>query len=236
MSLPFFFVDDINEKSMVLNEDTSKHLVTVLRKATGDSILLTDGKGTKARATIIDENRKRCVVSIDRMDREPGKKRKTAIAISLVKNASRFEWFLEKATELGIDEIIPLICTRTEKEKFRYDRMKGITVSAMLQSQQAWLPVLQEPVEFNQLIKEERAGKKFIAHCLEENKQQLSLLIKEEPFSSVILLVGPEGDFTPEEINGAMSHQYIPVALGNTRLRTETAGIVGATVLLQCAL
>ena len=131
-----------------------------------------------------------------------------------------------------MNEIIPLLCERTEKEKFRYDRMKGILVSAMLQSQQAWLPVLHEPQLFAQVVKKATQEKKFIAHCLPEEKLQLtealSPLITDH---SSLILIGPEGDFTPKEIALALQEQFQPVALGNTRLRTETAGIVAATLL-----
>lgn len=211
-----------------MDEDTSKHVISVLRMQKGEEILLTDGKGQKATATIIDDNRKRCSVEIGNLEKEAGRSVSITIAISIVKNASRFEWFLEKATEMGIDEIIPLLCERTEKEKFRYDRMRGILVSAMLQSQQTWLPVLHEPKNLSRVIQESTKAQRFIAHCLPEQKQQLSSLLTH---SSSIILIGPEGDFTSQEIALALKHNFIPVALGNTRLRTETAGIVAAAHL-----
>ena len=153
------------------------------------------------------------------------------MAISLIKNTSRFEWFLEKATEIGVSAIIPLICERTEKQNFRVDRMKSVLVSAMLQSQQTFLPLLREPVKFHDLITSEfDDSKKFIAHCLDEsNKTQLHLQISKS--SNQLILIGPEGDFTPAEIEAALQNNFIPVALGETRLRTETAGIVAATLL-----
>ena len=148
MALPFFYIENLEQKVIVLDEDTSKHMIGVLRMQKGANVLLTDGKGTKATASIIDDNRKRCSVQIIERDQEEQAQSKITIAISIIKNASRFEWFLEKATEIGVTEIIPLLCERTEKEKFRYDRMKGILVSATLQSQQTWLPVLHEPIPF----------------------------------------------------------------------------------------
>jgi 16S rRNA (uracil1498-N3)-methyltransferase len=230
MAAPYFFVEQLNKGNLQLNEDTSKHMVGVLRMEKGESVLLTDGKGRKATAQIIDDNRKRCVVRVETIETEPASTPQVCVAISIVKNASRFEWFLEKATEIGVNEIIPLLCDRTEKEKFRYDRMHGILVSAMLQSQQTWLPILQEPQPFEQVIKNAVQEKKFIAHCLPKEKTQLSSAI---PHLSSIILIGPEGDFTPKEIAGALAHHFVPVALGNTRLRTETAGIVAATLLKQ---
>jgi 16S rRNA (uracil1498-N3)-methyltransferase len=229
MNLPFFFVEDLTNKQIILDEDTSKHMINVLRMQEGDEVLLTDGKGKRANASIIDDNRKKCVVEISSIEVEEKRKSKVAIGISLIKNVSRFEWFLEKATEIGVNEIIPLICVRTEKEKFRFDRMQHILISAMLQSQQCRLPVLIEPIEFKKAI-ELSFEQKFIAHCEETNKQSLSLQQLNNS-TSQLLLIGPEGDFTHEEIETAMKNNFTPVTLGNTRLRTETAGIVAATLL-----
>src|SRR5687767_2897407 len=152
MSLPFFYLPDLSEKTIVLDEDNSKHIISVLRMTTGEELLFTDGKGTKAKARIINDNRKKTVVEISSKQLIPQRKNTIAIGISLIKNVSRFEWFLEKATELGVSEIIPLICGRTEKEKFRQDRLQQILISAMLQSQQCHLPLLQEPLAFNKAV------------------------------------------------------------------------------------
>lgn len=229
MSLPFFFVEDLNESKIVLDEDTSKHVVNVLRMKNGEGILLTDGKGKKAKATIIDDNRKKCVVQISSTETEKERKNRVAIGISLIKNASRFEWFLEKATEIGVNEIIPLICERTEKEKFRFDRMQNILTSAMLQSQQCWLPLLHEPTEFEEAI-HLSFEQKFIAHCEESVKSELA----NQPINNLtsqLIVIGPEGDFTHEEILLAKKNNFQPVSLGKTRLRTETAGIAAAIIL-----
>lgn len=251
MSLPFFFVEHLpaTSQNLILEEDQSKHIVQVLRKQKGDEILLTDGKGSKALVRIIDDHRKQCQVKINSIEKEAMPLQKVSIAISLLKNASRFEWFLEKATEIGVNEIIPLICVRTEREKFRVDRLQNILVSAMLQSQQCWLPLLHELISFENLIEENREGKKFIAHCLPEQKQQLTTVITHVgnsmpdlqfqtpnsrfPASDSLILIGPEGDFTEGEIELALQKNFIAVALGKTRLRTETAGIVAAITLLQ---
>lgn len=240
MALPFFYIEEsIVQNSIVLNEDTSKHIVQVLRMQNGEQIQLTDGKGNLFTAEITDNNRKRCTVAIKQTANNQRPVANVIIAISLLKNSSRFEWFLEKATEIGVTEIIPLICTRTEKQNFRHDRMKGILVSAMLQSQQTWLPVLHEAVKFENLVmKQFENAQKFIAHCEDENnKEQLVSkrlnLSTSQPACPAgrLILIGPEGDFTKEEIESALKNNFIPVALGNTRLRTETAGIVAATLL-----
>jgi 16S rRNA (uracil1498-N3)-methyltransferase len=239
MALPFFFAEEITtgSKTFILNEETSKHVVQVLRMQVGAQLQLTDGKGNLFVAEISDSNKKKCAVTILKTTEVQHPTNNITVAISLIKNSSRFEWFLEKATELGVSGIIPLICERTEKEKFRLDRMKNILVSAMLQSQQCWLPDLHEPVpydklwqSFGTLPKLEDYLQKFIAHCIETEKRNLADMINEN-LSSKIILIGPEGDFTVEEIQSAVDHHFIPVALGNTRLRTETAGIVAATLL-----
>ncbi|MES2429844.1 MAG: 16S rRNA (uracil(1498)-N(3))-methyltransferase [Bacteroidota bacterium] len=234
MALPFFYSENISasQKSHAFDEDTSKHIVQVLRMQNGEQLQLTDGKGNLFTTEITNNNKKSCKVEILTTDHRPQTDRKVSIAISIVKNTSRFEWFLEKATEIGVNEIVPLICTRTEKQHFRYDRMKTIVVSAMLQSQQVWLPLLHEPIKFSQFIEQPGEHQKLIAHCLDDEKQQLSHL-QISKSSNLQIAIGPEGDFTNEEIQLAMSNNFIPVSLGHTRLRTETAGIVAATLLTQ---
>lgn len=229
MSLPYFFVAQLDEQQIVLDEDTSKHMIGVLRMEKGEEVLLTNGKGKKVLASIIDDNRKKCVVSVREWILEERSPVRKTIAISLVKNASRFEWFLEKATEMGVNEIIPLICQRTEKEKFRHDRMQQILISAMLQSQQCWLPILHEPTPFTEVISQNQYEGQFIAHCLPGQKNSFREAVI--PVKSTIILIGPEGDFSPEEIDTALHHHFQPVALGETRLRTETAGMVAAALL-----
>jgi 16S rRNA (uracil1498-N3)-methyltransferase len=238
MPLPYFFVPQIANANgnLTLDENQSKHIVQVLRMQNGEELLLTDGKGKKAHVVIIDDHRKHCAVKILSITNEAERVPKISIAISLIKNTSRFEWFLEKATEIGVTEIIPLICERTEKEKFRLERMQNILVSAMVQSQQCWLPALHEPISFNELISQNREGNKFIAHCLPQQKQQLSSFIHHPSLiTHSLILIGPEGDFTEKEIQSALEKNFIPVALGYTRLRTETAGIVAATLLANSA-
>ena len=232
MALPFFYIAeyDPTQKEIVLDEDTSRHVVQVLRMKEGEKLNLTDGKGHLITAEISDAHKKHSSVKILDSRLTSHISRKISIAISLLKNTSRFEWFLEKATEIGVSEIIPLICERTEKQKFRYERMKGICISAMLQSQKTWLPILQEPNQFNHLVIEPLDyQQKFIAHCEEANlKNDLSTF---KPVNHSMILIGPEGDFTKQEIELALQNNFIAVSLGETRLRTETAGIVAVTLL-----
>jgi 16S rRNA (uracil1498-N3)-methyltransferase len=234
MSIPFFyFPRQLPDRgSVVLNEESSKHIVQVLRMKTGEQVKLANGLGQICTAEITLEHKKNTEVNIIASERQEKPLIKSTIGISLVKNTSRFEWFLEKATELGITSIIPLLCTRTEKQHFRHDRMKNILVSAMLQSQQAWMPELSEPLPFVQVINEATQELKMIAHCLEEKKSSLREQLHNN--HSSIILIGPEGDFTKEEISQALEQHFLPVTLGETRLRTETAG-VAAAVLLKLA-
>ena len=195
--------------------------------AEGEMLRLTDGKGNVATATIVSPHKKHAIVAVTTLDSTPAISPRLCIAISLVKNASRFEWFLEKATELGAAEIVPLICERTERQKFRHDRMIGICRSAILQSLQTWLPVLHEPVAFSNVVSNARQQQKMIAHCLKEAKVDFSSLYNPS-LESHIILVGPEGDFSDSEIALARENNFIPVSLGSSRLRTETAGIFAA--------
>lgn len=231
MANPFFYSEDIGPQAThyVLGEETSKHIVQVLRMKEGEKLNLTNGKGYIFSTEITDSNRKGIHLKILNSG-FTAVSNKILIAISLVKNAARFEWFLEKATEAGVSHIIPLVCKRTERFQFRMDRMRKIMVSAMLQSQQAHLPLLDEPLKFDQYISGESNNQKFIAHCSDDQTRQS--LISFAPFKDPVILIGPEGDFTNEEISQAMANGFKAVSLGDTRLRTETAGIV-ATVLLN---
>ncbi len=232
MALPFFYINEYDgvQKQFVLNEETSKHIVQVLRMKVGEQINLTDGKGILLTSEIAEADKKHCEVKITASQLTPRTSQRITIAISLLKNTNRFEWFLEKATELGVNKIIPLICERTEKEKFRYDRMNGICISAMLQSQQTRLPILDEPVLFQNFINTQNAENKYIAHCIDGSKQALAHQQISTSANSLIC-IGPEGDFTNAEIELALENNFGPVSLGNTRLRTETAGIVAAVLL-----
>jgi 16S rRNA (uracil1498-N3)-methyltransferase len=235
MAAPFFYISkyEPGQKELTLEEDTSRHVIQVLRMKVGDKLNLTDGKGNLLTCSISDDNKKHCGVTVEETRYKEQGTRRISIAISLLKNANRFEWFLEKATEIGVNEIFPLLCERTEKEKFRYDRMNAICISAMLQSQQCWLPLLHEPIPFNDLAKRRSdSTKKFIAHCEDSKKNPLHNY-QIDKLSDCLIVIGPEGDFTASEIELALLNNFIPVSLGDTRLRTETAGIVAATLLVN---
>ncbi|MCE3282268.1 MAG: ribosomal small subunit methyltransferase [Chitinophagaceae bacterium] len=230
MSIPYFYEPALDASPVrTLGEETSKHCVKVLRMKDGEQLRLTDGLGTIATATILSADKRSTEVRIESRELLPVRGRNAHIGISLLKNNNRFEWFLEKSAEIGVRAITPLLCHRTERQHFRHDRMNNILVAAMLQSQQAWLPELHEPVDIAEFIR--GAGtQRFIAHCDAQEKKAL----KQHTLSGdVLMLVGPEGDFTTEEISQALAHEFQPVSLGETRLRAETAGVVAATLLVN---
>lgn len=215
---------------LTLDEDNSRHIISVLRMTNGESLQLTNGEGWLMQATIVDDHKKRCQVRIDSLDQQPAKFPKVTIAVSLLKNNNRLEWFLEKATEIGVHSIIPLLSDRTEKQQFRKDRMQGILVSALLQSQQYWLPQLSDPVKMDVFLKSDFGNRTLlIAHCDEQHKTSITAIPKD--FEEVLICIGPEGDFTREEITLALDRGFKPVSLGETRLRTETAAVVAAAFL-----
>jgi 16S rRNA (uracil1498-N3)-methyltransferase len=238
MNLPFFYTEPIAASvgQVMLNEDNSKHVVQVLRMKEEEMLKLTDGKGNLYTAQISDAHKKHCSVKIIGREQKPALMNKVCIAVSPLKNTGRFEWFLEKATEIGVSEIVPIICSRTEKQHFRHERMNGILISAMLQSQQTWLPELHETIKFEKYIAslKSETGNKYVAHCDEQEKTSLKEKLSQPStfnFQPSTILIGPEGDFTKEEISLAIENNFIPVALGKTRLRTETAALVAATLL-----
>jgi 16S rRNA (uracil1498-N3)-methyltransferase len=232
MANPYFYFPSLSRQvdEFVLDENSSRHVVQVLRMKMGEKLQLTDGKGLSALATIRDANKKRCIVSVSEKQLQVPAKQRTQIGLSLLKNVSRFEWFLEKATELGITEIIPLKSARTEKQQFRMDRMKGILESALIQSQQVWLPDIREPQSFSGWIGSAQADQKFIAHCEPGPKRRLTEMM-DTNLSSHLILIGPEGDFSEEEIAQAIDAGFVAVELGSNRLRSETAAVAAAAIL-----
>ncbi|MDP4209616.1 MAG: 16S rRNA (uracil(1498)-N(3))-methyltransferase [Bacteroidota bacterium] len=221
--MQIFYTPDISGMEYFLSEDESKHAIRVLRMALGDPIYMVDGKGNFYEAVIADAHPKRCKILVTNV--KPNFEKwnyHLHIAISPLKNADRFEWFLEKATEMGIDEITPLHCDRTEKKNVNPERCNRIIESAMKQSIKAFHPVLNPLTKVTDLV--ERAGDevKLIA-CCEGEREFIRNCYK--PGQKVMILIGPEGDFTEEEVSLAKNTGFIPITLGESRLRTETAGI-----------
>lgn len=219
-----FYTPDLVAEVYTLSEEESKHAVRVLRLQAGDEVVLVDGKGGYYQARILEANPKRTHLQIFKTQQEFGKRNHFLhIAVAPTKNIERLEWFLEKATELGIDEITPLICERSERKEVKTERLNKIISSAVKQSIKAYHPVLNEPIGFKKFVALPFEGQKFIAHCMEGDKPSIKNLIK--PGTKYLVLIGPEGDFTPAELALAETHTILPISLGESRLRTETAAL-----------
>lgn len=221
-----FYTPEINSsaKEFSLNEEESKHCVNVLRLQAGTEIKLIDGRGNMFSATILLANSKKTTLVITACVNDFHKvNHYLHIAVAPTKSIDRFEWFLEKATEIGIDEITPLICNHSERREIKVERLEKIIISAIKQSVKAFLPKLNKPVEYKQFINQQFDGQKFIAHCADGEKK--SLRSELSPGGRYLILIGPEGDFSPGEITMALDHQYFPISLGINRLRTETAAL-----------
>ncbi len=216
---------DIKDKTYTFNKEESKHLIKVLRKKEGDLVYITDGLGHFFTTKIAMASDKKCGVSILSVtQKENHRPFKLHIAIAPTKLNDRYEWFLEKAVEIGIDEITPIICKNSERKVIKTDRMKKIIQSAVKQSLQCYVPKFNDPIPFDAFLKTQKANQKFIAHCEDESNKQFLEHIA-QPKNDILVLVGPEGDFSPKEIQNAKEQNFIPVTLGNNRLRTETAGV-----------
>ncbi len=228
--MQLFYVPNINSNEVVLDETESKHAVRVLRLVVGNTVQLVDGKGGFYDAEITDANPKKCRLTIKKTIREFGKKNfRLHMAVAPTKNIDRFEWFLEKATEIGVDEITPLFSEHSERKSVKPERLEKILVSAMKQSVKAYLPQLNEMVSFNDFIESCTTENRFIAHCYEGEKDHLKNVVNKN--KDVVILIGPEGDFSPEEVEQAKKYFFKEVSLGTARLRTETAAVVACHIV-----
>lgn len=225
--MQLFYFPTLTEetKSFSFSREESKHIIKVLRKKTDDILFVTNGLGYlfSTRISIASENN--CMVEITSFEKHESPKIRLHLAVAPTKMNERYEWFLEKVTEIGIQEITPIICDHSERKIIKTERFEKILLSAMKQSNQYFLPKLNPPISFKEIIKQYINGQKFIAHCYENEKKNFknSFNLKED----ILLLIGPEGDFSTEEVTLAIQNNFKPVSLGNTRLRTETAAIVG---------
>lgn len=219
-----FYTPDLNSETYILNEEESKHCIKVLRLGPGSVIYLVDGKGGFYDAVIDDPHPKRTKIKILSARQNFGKRNHYLhIAIAPTKNIERIEWFMEKATEIGIDEITPIFCSHSERKEIKTERLNKVITAAVKQSIKAYHPKLNEAVRFDELILKNSNSQKFIAHCIESGKTTLKEQIKLN--SDYLVVIGPEGDFSPEEVNAAVNQNFIPVSLGDSRLRTETAAL-----------
>lgn len=224
--MQLFYNPDITEKTLEFSfpKEESNHIVKVLRKSVGDNLNITNGKGWLFVAEITLANNKNCLAKITSAELQSKKPYTLHMAVAPTKMNDRYEWFLEKATEIGIDTITPIICDHSERKVIKTDRYEKILQAAMKQSLNCYLPKLNDAIPFNDFMEQEIIGNLFIAHCEETDKKSLKQLIK--PKQHITILIGPEGDFSVNEIEKAIANGFIPVTLGDTRLRTETAAIV----------
>jgi 16S rRNA (uracil1498-N3)-methyltransferase len=225
-----FYCESFESSMLLLNEEESSHATRVLRLRAGDVVLLLDGKGSRAEATLVEPHAKRCVLELKGdIHYEVSAAAGLHIAMAPTKNIDRFEWFLEKATEIGIKKITPLLTANSERKVVNQERLQKIVLSAMKQSQRLYLPELEEMKTFKKFVEKETGNSiRFIAHCEEREKKFFANEVQK--IEDSILLIGPEGDFNPTEIDMALQAGFIPVSLGNARLRTETAGVYAASV------
>lgn len=226
-SYPLFFHDAalVKGTELWLDEDTARHVVQVLRMEAGEKLQLTDGKGHDAVVAIAQTAKKKCSVHVEEVTTHKERTPYLHLAVAFTKNSSRNEWLLEKATELGVKTIIPLSVTRSEREKIRYDRWKNILVSAILQSQQYYLPELTELQTLKQVLQSYKdVPQKLIGHCIGDDERfPISKILL--PKKETLILIGPEGDFTEDEVKECIGLNFAGISMGTTRLRTETAAM-----------
>ena len=224
--MQLFYNPTINEttESFTFDREESKHIIKVLRKKDGDILFVTNGLGYLFKTEITLASDSKCTVQIVSFEKSAPSNFKLHLAVAPTKINDRYEWFLEKATEIGIQEITPIICDRSERKVINTDRFEKIILSAMKQSNELYLPKLNPAISFKEFIKQQNEGLQLIAHCEETDKKTLKSVV--QPNTNITVLIGPEGDFSEKEIALALEQKYIPVSLGNTRLRTETAAVV----------
>ncbi len=229
MAGTLFFCPDIL-KSPVLPEQESQHCVKVLRTREGETLTVTDGKGFFYDCELVQAHPKQCIVAIRHQSEIPVNRHFALhIAFAPSKQMDRNEWFVEKATEIGIDRFTPLVCRHSERKEIKQERLQKVVVAAMKQSLQAYLPEIEKTTRFEELIERPFQGRKFIAHCHDLPKKQLASSYKKG--ENALILIGPEGDFSEEEVNRAVGLGFEPVSIGGTRLRSETASLVSMHII-----
>jgi len=227
----YYYHPDLTASVVTLSKEESEHCVRALRHHNGDQILLTDGKGNAATAVIMDDSPKGCMVEISEVRETNDKNRiRLHLAIAPTKNIDRIEWLVEKCVEMGIETITFIHCDNSERPRVNMERMNRIAISALKQCQTTWLPPM-EFVSFDEFLQNSSTmtAERFIAWCDDDNQRQLAT--EELKYEDVVLLIGPEGDFSPREIEAARQHGFVEVKLGNRRLRTETAGLYGCLLM-----
>jgi 16S rRNA (uracil1498-N3)-methyltransferase len=225
-----FYSPAVNIDSISLGEEEARHCSRVLRLGLGDTVYITDGLGTLHEGTISELHAKKCIIKIvDSKHDYHQHNFRLHLAIAPTKNIDRFEWFLEKSTEIGIDEITPLFCNHSERTHLKADRLQKVIIAAMKQSLKAYLPILNQSTSFSGFIKQPFEGQKYIAYCDYSDTVDVQHVYSKG--QDCLILIGPEGDFSKEEIEDAKNEGFIPITLGKSRLRTETAGVVACTMI-----
>lgn len=224
--MQLFYNPNITETTtdFTFDKEESKHIVKVLRKSVGDTLHITNGEGWLFNAEVTIPDIKKCMVKIVSKTLQPKRNFSLHLAVAPTKMNDRYEWFLEKATEIGIDTITPIICDHSERKVIKAERFEKILQSATKQSLNCYMPKLNDAIAFKDFINKDFNGNLFIAHCEETDRKSLKNQLK--PKTDITILIGPEGDFSVKEIETAINNNFIPVTLGETRLRTETAAIV----------
>ena len=220
---------DNSVRQFSFTPEESRHIVKVLRRKAGDRLHITNGKGYLFQAEILEADPARCMGRILETEKKHPKMYELHMAVAPTKKTDRFEWFLEKATEIGVNEITPIICDHSERKTLQMERMHKVVQEAMKQSLRTYLPKLNDPVPFSEFMAREQHLLKFIAHCQEDEKMDLKRRVAAD--KDVVILIGPEGDFSPAEIDMACDRGFVPVSLGESRLRTETAALVACTTI-----
>lgn len=229
--MQLFYNPNLKNGDSVFTFDSneSKHIIKVLRKSKGDELSITNGQGYLFQAKIISDNVKKCEVELIASKKSYPKTHWLHLVVAPTKMNDRFEWFLEKVTEIGVSEITPIICDRSERKTIKLERMQRVIESAMKQSLQTYLPKLNEPISLTEFLDKPITGLKFIAHCGDSERFELKRRVVAD--QDLTILIGPEGDFTTSEIKDSTNTGYLPISMGKTRLRTETAAIVACTVV-----
>ena len=227
------YLPEIPPGDITLNEEESVHAVKVLRLKEKDPVTLVDGKGHLIEGEIITAHPKKCRIKVLSIREEFGKRNYTLqLAVAPTKNSDRMEWLVEKGTEIGWDEFTPLSCRYSERKQMNIGRLEKVAVAAMKQSLKAYLPVIHEMIPFDTFVSGNFKGKKFIAHCVPGEKPHLFNLIRQN--EDILVLIGPEGDFSPDEITLAKQHGFQEISLGSSRLRTETAALAAVHTIALC--
>jgi 16S rRNA (uracil1498-N3)-methyltransferase len=220
---------DHSASQFVFSPEESRHIIMVLRKKEKDTLFITNGKGYLFEAQILSADSKKCKAQIMTTTKKHQKMYWFHLVVAPTKSNDRFEWFLEKATEIGVNEITPIICERSERKTVKHERMEKVLQSAMKQSLQTYLPKLNKAITYKEFISKSNKGQLFIAHC--DKGEKLELKRRVAPDKDVTILIGPEGDFSKKEIETAYRNGFLPISLGQNRLRTETAAIVACTTV-----